>query len=113
MLWGEAGDLSSSSHSSSNPARSSARYKIIHDHVHGTSTLEADRLDFEQLLATAAYGLTVADATRLVYYTKATSPTRNLIEKSRRRLEGLVGDGKAERRDDPDGLARYFEREQA
>jgi replicative DNA helicase len=113
MLWGEAGDHVVELRHLKQPGEEFGPHKILHDHVRGTSTLEADRLDFEQLLALARYGLTVADATRLAYDTDGSKPDRNLIEKSRRRLEGLVGDGRAVRRDDPDGLARYFVREEA
>jgi replicative DNA helicase len=113
MLWGEAGDHVVELRHLKQPGEEFGPHRVLHDHVRGASTLEADRLDFEQLLATAAYGLTVADAARLAYDTDGSKPDRNLIEKSRRRLEALVGEGRAERRDDPDGLARYFERDEA
>jgi replicative DNA helicase len=113
LLWGEAGDHVVELRHLKQPGEEFGPHTILHDHVRGTTTLEADRLDFERLLAHASYGLTVADATRLAYDTDGSKPERNLIEKARRRLEGLVGEGKAERRDDPDGLARYFVREGA
>lgn len=113
LLWGDAGDPVVELRHLKQPAEEFGPSSILHDHVRGLTTLEADRLDFEHLLASATNGLTVADATRLAYDTDGSQPARNLIEKARRRLEGLVKDGRAERRDDPDGLARYFERERA
>ena len=74
----------------------------------GDSVGDDDDADDESEEADA----TAADATRLAYDTGGSQPERNLIEKARRRLEGLVGAGKAERRDDHDGLARYFAREE-
>ena len=65
-----------------------------------------EQADLKTALANAGYGLVVRDAAEFMFET--TSPKPNEIEKARRKLESLVARSRAERRDDPDGLARYF-----
>lgn len=113
MLWGEPGDLVVELRHLKQPGEDAGPFNIVHDHLRGISIREDDRLEFEQLLAVADHGLTPADGARLAYGAQDPKQERNLVEKARRRLEGLVGAGKAERRDDPDGLSRYFSREKA
>jgi replicative DNA helicase len=105
LLWGEPGDLVVELRHLKQPAEEVGPLSVRHDHNLGRSTL-LEQADLETALANAHYGLVVKDAAELMFETA--SPNRNEIEKARRRLESLVGRDVAERRDDPDGLARYF-----
>src|SRR5207248_1334883 len=105
LLWGEAGDLVVELCHLKQPAEEIGPLKVVHDHVRGASRVH-EETDLEQILAAAINGLAVADGARHVFETDA-KPTPNQTEKARRRLESLVARGRAERRDDPDGLARY------
>lgn len=109
MLWGEAGDLVVELRHLKQPSEEIGPLQIVHDHVRGRSRID-EGLDLEQLLGRAAHGLTITAAVHVLFQTDA-RPTPNQREKARRRLEGLVAKGRAERRDDPDGVARYFVRE--
>ena len=104
-LWGEPGDLVVSLTHLKQPVEEIGPFDVLHDHVHGRTTLH-DHTDLEQLLAGTLTGLTCKDVARLIF--KKDAPEPNDVEKARRRLEALVGRNRAERRDDPDGLARYF-----
>lgn len=105
VLWGDAGDSLVEFRHLKQPAEEVGPFNLLHDHVHGRTTVY-DSTDLEQLLASAPYGLIVADAARLLF--ASDPPAAKEIEKARRKLESLVGRKRAERRDDPDGLARYF-----
>jgi replicative DNA helicase len=109
LLWGESGDLVVEVAHLKQPAEEVGPLQVIHDHLRGVTSLY-ESVDLEQLLATAVDGLFVADAARALFNT-GDRPSRNLIEKARRRLEGLIESGRAIRKDDPDGSARYFLRE--
>lgn len=104
-LWGEPGDLVVSLTHLKQPVEEIGPFDVLHDHVHGRTTVH-DHTDLKQLLAATLNGLTCKDAARLIF--SKDDPKANDIEKARRRLEALIGRGLAERRDDPDGLARYF-----
>jgi replicative DNA helicase len=104
-LWGEPGDLVVSFRHLKQPIEEVGPFEVLHDHVRGRTAIH-DHTDLEQLLTAAAAGLTCKDAARLVF--SKDEPKANDVEKARRRLEALVGRNLAERRDDPDGLARYF-----
>jgi replicative DNA helicase len=104
-LWGEPGDLVVSLTHLKQPVEEIGPFDVLHDNVHGRTTVH-DHTDLEQLLASTAAGLTCKDAARLIF--SKDDPKANDIEKARRRLEALVGRNRSERRDDPDGLARYF-----
>lgn len=108
LLWGEAGDLVVELNHLKQPAEEVGPLDLVHDHRTGT-TIVRERPTVESLLAQASFGLTVSDTARLYFGTEG-KPTANQIEKVRRRLEALIEKGDAERRDDPDGLARYFTR---
>lgn len=109
MLWGEPGDLVVAIKHLKQPAEEVGPFNVLHDHVRGHTTIH-EHADLETLLHAAPNGLTAKDAAALLF--TASDPQRNEVEKARRRLEALVGKGHAERRDDPDGLARYFTREE-
>jgi replicative DNA helicase len=110
LLWGEPGDLVVDLVHLKQPAGEFGPIKILHDHDRGISTADAG-LDLERLLANAQHGLVVEETARLLFHKDR--PTRNEIEKARRRLDRLVANGAAQRNDDPDGLARYFVRNAA
>jgi AAA domain len=110
LLWGESGDAVVELIHLKQPGEEVGPHRIIHDHARGASSLQ-EPVDLEQILTEAAHGLTVADAARHLFETDA-KPTPNQTEKARRRLESLIARGHAGRRDDPDGLARYFLRTQ-
>jgi replicative DNA helicase len=110
LLWGEPGDLVVELSHLKQPAEDVGPLKVVHDHVRGRSVIHGG-LDLEQALATAAHGMTTKDGARALF--ESEKPTPNQVEKARRRFERLVERGHAERRDDPDGLARYFLRSQA
>lgn len=108
LLWGDAGDLVVELIHLKQPAETFGPTKLLHNHARGETILH-EHVDLEALLYNAAHGLVVKDAARLLY--GADEPPSNEIEKARRKLESLVARGRAERRDDPDGLARYVARE--
>jgi replicative DNA helicase len=110
LLWGDPGDLVVAFRHLKQPVEEVGPFNVLHDHVNGSSSIH-EHADLETLLARSADGLTVKDAARLLF--EKDDPKANDIEKARRRLEGLVAKGRAERRDDPDGLARYFIRDAA
>jgi replicative DNA helicase len=105
LLWGEPGDLVVELRHLKQPAEEVGPLTIVHDHVRGRSSVD-EGVDLEQMLVDASHGVTVQDVASRLFGTS--TPTRNEIEKARRKLEGLVKRERAQRRDDPDGLARYF-----
>ena len=104
LLWGEPGDLVVEGRHLKQPAEEVGPLAIVHDHARGHSGVEQGT-DLEELLALARNGLTVHEAAVRIF--ASTEPTRNEIEKARRKLDGLVKHEIAHRRDDPDGTARY------
>jgi len=68
----------------------------------------AGQVNLEHALANAPAGLLVADAAGLMFETA--EPSRNEIEKARRRLNALISNERAVREDEPDGTVRYFAR---
>jgi replicative DNA helicase len=110
LLWGEPGDLVVELRHLKQPEGEIGPLNVLHDHAHGRTEVHQSA-DLLQALANAKYGLTVTDAAQLIFET--TNPSPNEIEKARRRLNKLTDTGRAIRRDDPDGLARYFDPEMA
>jgi replicative DNA helicase len=106
-LWGNAGDLVVELLHLKQPGDEVGPVKLVHDHRRGSSA-RATEVDLGVALANAGNGLVVRDVAELLY--ESSDPSANEIEKARYKLERLVGKGEAERRDDPDGLARYFAR---
>lgn len=106
LLWGEPGDLVVELKHLKQPEGEIGPFNIVHDHAHGTSSVH-ERIDLVDALARAVHGLTVADAAQLLF--EKSNPSKNEIEKARRRINALAGAGRATRHDDPDGLARYFD----
>jgi replicative DNA helicase len=106
LLWGNPGDLVVELNHLKQPLEDLGPFNVLHDHTTGTSSLY-QATTVESLLVTATSGLTVEQAARGIYATSG-KPEPNQIEKARRRLENLCKEGLARRKDDPDGLARYF-----
>lgn len=104
-LWGEPGDLVVDFRHLKQPAEEVGPFRVVHDHARGRSTVH-EHADLEQLLAGSPAGLSVREAA-LNLMEQVHEPSRNEIEKARRKLEGLVARNRAERRDDEDGTARY------
>jgi replicative DNA helicase len=105
LLWGDPGDPIVHLTHLKQPIEEVGPFDVLHDHARGVSTLH-DHTNFEQLLAANPSGLTARDGARLLFQKDA--PPANEIEKTRRRLEGLVDRNKAERREDPTGAIRYY-----
>lgn len=106
LLWGDPGDLVVEFRHLKQPEGDLGNFQIVHDHGCGTSTIH-QRADLVQVLAKAHHGVTVAGAAQLLF--EKSDPHPNDIEKARRRLNKLADTGRAERHDDPDGLARCFD----
>lgn len=107
LLWGEPGDLVVELRHLKQPEEDVGPLNVIHDHHAGRSTLD-EPLDLVGLITATAAGLTVHDTAVRIFGTA--TPSRNEIEKARRRLEALVRRSLARRADDADGTARYFAR---
>ena len=106
LLWGDPGDLAVELLHLKQPVEDIGPLNVIHDHHTGRSTLERG-IDLLELVSSAgSQGVTVKDAAARLYST--VQPSRNQIEKARRRLDALVRRGNLYRADDPDGTARYF-----
>ena len=112
LLWGQAGDPVVTMTRLKRPADDVGRLTIIHDHAAGISTLDSAVADLPTLLiANQADGLTAKAAAAHIY--GAEDPDANQVEKMRRRLNGLVQDGLATRKDGARGgthtaKTRYF-----
>jgi replicative DNA helicase len=104
LLWGEPGDPIVQLRHLKQPLGEVGPFDVLHDHTHGASSVH-DHVSLEQLLASSPAGLNVRDSARLWF--KKDEPNRNEIEKTRRKLEALVGSQRAERHDDPSGAAHY------
>lgn len=93
LLWGEPGDILVELRHLKQPLEEVGPLTIAHDHHRGLPTVH-EPADLKTLLRQAgADGLTVADAARATL--GKSTPTRNDIEKSRRRLAKLADQGLA------------------
>ncbi len=100
LLWGEAGDPIVDLIHLKQPAAEVGPLTVHHDHGRGRSTVPGP----VDLLDLAAHGVTAPEAARAVYDT--TNPTRNQVEKVRRRLDKLADTGRVTRtREGDDGRA--------
>lgn len=104
LLWGEPGDLVVNFRHLKQPAEDVGPFDVLHDHVHGRTTLH-DHTDLEQLLANATAGLTAKEAAGLLF--AKDDPKANEVEKARRKLESLVARNRAEKRPDAEGAVHY------
>lgn len=105
LLWGDPGDLIVELKHLKQPADEIGPFRVLHDRDRGSTSI-FEQVALEAVLETTRSGLTVKDGARLMFETE--DPKPNEIEKARRKLDKLVERNLAERRDDPDGLARYF-----
>lgn len=96
LLWGKPGDPLVELAHLKQPEEEVGPLTVRHDHVHGRSTVQ-EQVDLEQLLWRAVDGISAPDAAGLVYSTNA--PDKNQVERVRRRLEGFVSKGLAQRSD--------------
>lgn len=109
LLWGEAGDVLVELSHLKQPAEEIGPWTISIDHETGALTVH-EATEAADLLTLYPAGVTARDAAATL--TGRTNPSRSDIEKARRKLEKLVGEGIA-RRLDPDPAnpaARYVER---
>jgi replicative DNA helicase len=95
LLWGEAGDLRIELLHLKQPHDDIGPLELVHDPDAGTVSLDAE-VDLMQLAQTIPGGLTAAGGASTVYRTA--EPTRNQVEKVRRRLEALAREGQLVRR---------------
>jgi hypothetical protein len=94
-LWGDAGDLRIELLHLKQPQDDIGPLELVHDPDTGTVGLDAE-VDLLHLAKTIPGGLTAASGASTVYRTA--EPTRNQVEKIRRRLEALARDGQLLRR---------------
>jgi hypothetical protein len=90
LLWGDPGDPIVELTHLKQPAEELGPFNIIFDHVRGTVEPH-DPADLEALVAAAPTGLTAAVAASALFSVE--TPSRNQIEKARRKLERLHGEG--------------------
>lgn len=100
LLWGAAGDLIVELSHLKQPAAIIGPYKVIHDHVAGSSTVfhQADLLALA--LSAGTGGLSAKAAAVALFEDDAPAP--NDIEKARRRLDKLVEQGHLTHHESPD-----------
>jgi len=94
MLWGEAGDPVVEFTHLKQPSEPVGPFKVVHDHVNGTSTV-ADHIDAYTVVYGSAKGVTVADVAMKLYGDSG----RSSREKARRQLTRLVEEDKVHRED--------------
>ncbi len=99
-LWGEAGDLIVSARHLKQPGAELGPWRLRHDHVHGTTEIDHGIDVLELIRYQRAKGLTpTALAYSLFPKDNDKRPTKNEIEKARRRLESLAEAGLAVKND--------------
>jgi replicative DNA helicase len=104
LIWGAAGDPVVSLSHIKQPSEEYGPKRALHDHVAGRTTLYLEAR-LEDLIAKIPGGITALNAASHLY--QKDDPSHNDREKARRRLEKLVAEGFAERREDADGGHRY------
>ncbi len=92
FLSGDSGDPAVTLHHLKMCTGEIGPLQLLHDHTHGTTTVDP-ALDPSALLAAHPGGLTTRDLATLL--TGETTPSRGAVEKARRELERLVKAGKA------------------
>lgn len=99
LLWGAAGDPVVDFRHLKQPAGEVGPWRLIHDHVTGTTSIyhAADLL--QTIAAAGAAGVTVGQAATLIFDKE--KPTASEVHKARRKLERLVAQGHVERHDAP------------
>lgn len=105
MLWGDAGDTVVELTHIKQPADPFGPHKLIHDHAAGRTSL-FEPADLLETLRRYTQGLTVHDAAAYIFANEA--PSRNEIERARRKLNKLVDADLATRSDEGSTATRYF-----
>ncbi|HEX8627082.1 MAG TPA: AAA family ATPase [Catenuloplanes sp.] len=95
LLWGAAGDPVVELHHRKQPAEEVGPLRLLHDHPTGRTEVYQS-VDLVELARRCASGITAVDAACALFTTE--SPTPSEIEKTRRKLDGLV-DAKVLRRE--------------
>jgi AAA domain len=91
MLWGEAGDLEIECMHLKQPDEELGPWKLLHDHNAGRTVI-VDQVNLLDLVgARGGDGLTADQGAALIFDNP--TPTRNEVEKARRRLEKLTDQG--------------------
>jgi energy-coupling factor transporter ATP-binding protein EcfA2 len=91
LLWGDPGDSIVELLHLKQPAEEIGPLKVAHDHATGTTDIQPE---FDVLISLRSdRGMTVKQAARKMFETD--EPTRNQIEKARRKLDGLLAAGRA------------------
>lgn len=92
LLWGQPGDAIVELRHLKTPIDEIGPWNIRHDHSQGHSTIERGTDLLQLVLNASTAGLTASAAAGLVYEKEA--PTRNEVDRVRRRLEKLADNGK-------------------
>jgi replicative DNA helicase len=92
LLKGEAGDAVVELRHLKQPAEEVGPLTIVHDHAQGTSHVERE-MDIRDVLARECR-LTAPEAAALLH---GPAPSRNVVEKVRRKLDNLVANGVAQK----------------
>jgi replicative DNA helicase len=103
LLWGEPGDVLVELRHLKQPVAEVGPLTVRHDHPRGSSTLH-EPADLRTLLVRSP-GPTATEAAQHIYGLSA--PSRNQVEKARRRLEAEVRAGRAVKRDGGREGVRY------
>ena len=93
LLWGQAGDPIVELSHLKQPSTDIGPLRVIHEHAAGRTSLHNPVDLYVMLQAATNGGLTVAEAARALYGTA--DPSRNEVEKARRRLQNEVARGHA------------------
>lgn len=93
LLWGEPGDVIVELSHLKQPSEEIGPWNLQHDHVTGMTSVARPPELVDLLFRASTAGLTALDAAALVFQKE--SPTRNEVEKTRRKLERLVDTDRA------------------
>jgi replicative DNA helicase len=109
LLWGDPGDPIVEFKHLKQPADEVGPHKVVHDHTRGVSSIQG-AVDLLTLAKAFPHGMAPKAAALHLFDTN--EPSRNEIEKARRKLDQLVKDGLmvAKEQDNPNGgkpLVRY------
>lgn len=106
LLWGEPGDSIVDLHHLKQPAEDIGPLTVRHDHARGVTSLYESG-DLFELVQQARNGVTAADAARHRF--GVSEPSRNEVEKARRKLERLASEKRIGRLDggSPGAPTRY------
>lgn len=96
LIWGQAGDPVVTLEHLKQPAADIGPLTLIHDHKQGTTHIDHETVDLQQVLRNhAASGGLHPRAAAVTLFATTGEPSRSDIEKARRRLDALVEQGTA------------------